>query len=377
MNKSAFYQLLPILLGICITGTVLWAYKDQREKFADAALGENTTSYYPEVGGYPIHNTGVNIQRDSAMEAGWTARGKKPVFLMLGNSQTHAINRKQTNDINYPEMLHRADAVPGFDILTNSVPNASLQELYLLYTYCSSFLPVKAVAVPVFLDDMRETGIRDYFFNPLKASPTLLKKDTGDISRKIEREVAVFSQVKETNGEMAALDNTTQEKVEQYLNNTLQEKWPMWGQREQIRGSLFNNLYVFRNTVFGITAQTKRKMVPGNYRDNIKALKALMRVAESNGTRLLIYIPPLRNDVAPPYDAQEYINFKNEIKDIVTASNHTFLNLENLVPGKEWGMKQSTNTTGEPEYDFMHFTSKGHQLLADTFKFVLPQFITK
>ena len=77
-------------------------------------------------------------------------------------------------------------------------------------------------------------------------------------------------------------------------------------------------------------------------------------------------IPPIRNDVKIPYDSNEYIDFKNEVKNIAQFYNTNFVNLENIVPGEYWGLKTSTNIGQHIELDFMHFMFEGHKILAET-----------
>ena len=80
----------------------------------------------------------------------------------------------------------------------------------------------------------------------------------------------------------------------------------------------------------------------------------------------LVYIPPIRNDVKIPYDKKEYIDFKNEVKNIAQVYNANFVDLDNIVPGEHWGLKGSTNIGEDLELDFMHFQYDGHKILADT-----------
>ena len=56
--------------------------------------------------------------------------------------------------------------------------------------------------------------------------------------------------------------------------------------------------------------------------------------------------------------------FKKEVKALAMSEHVTFSNFESIIPGEYWGLKQSTKLGGQPEYDFMHFSSVGHSLLA-------------
>ena len=128
---------------------------------------------------------------------------------------------------------------------------------------------------------------------------------------------------------------------------------------------MFGKLYLLRNSIFGIKATSTRKMIRGRYIKNKNAYIDILNLALDNNVEVLVYIPPIRNDIKIPYDLTEYTKFKNEIEAIAYSKKAFFINLEELVPSKFWGIKPSTNLKGESEIDFMHFQTEGHSLLAD------------
>jgi len=141
--------------------------------------------------------------------------------------------------------------------------------------------------------------------------------------------------------------------------------WPLWNKRDIFRGEFFGKLYLLRNSIFGIKATTTRKMIKGNYEKNVHAYQDILKLALDNRVKVLVYIPPIRNDIKIPYDIKEYNNFKNEIKSIAEENKVYFTSLEDLVPSEFWGKKASTNFSKDEEVDFMHFRAQGHRLLAD------------
>ena len=120
-----------------------------------------------------------------------------------------------------------------------------------------------------------------------------------------------------------------------------------------------------RNYVFGITPNTKRKIIKGRYQLNRRALERLLEVASKDGVIVIAYIVPLRNDAEIPYLPAEYEMYKSDMESLVKDSGHYFVNIEQLVPGIYWGTKEATTVGGEAELDFMHFQAQGHMLLAD------------
>ena len=113
--------------------------------------------------------------------------------------------------------------------------------------------------------------------------------------------------------------------------------------RDSLIGQLYGNLYLLRNSIFGIKATTTRKIIKGRYANNINALKDILSLAIENEVNVIVYIPPIRNDIKIPYNISQYINFKHEINEITKHYETNFANLENLIPAKYWGKKASTS----------------------------------
>lgn len=336
------------------------------QKFEDIGLGEGTTSYFAfDRDSTLIHIGRLNQSEDSALMHGWTKRGKRDILFCLGNSQTHGINKFVEGQKTYNGLLFDTLQNIKIDVLTNSLPNANLQEHYLLFDYWRHKLPIKYLLLPVFMDDLREEGIREVFM-PLLISNHYLLDSSRVVAKKINGELLKMGQTTEVPPkDIAALYKTVQEKSETYLNQKLENNIDIWKSRPNVRGDLFLKLYLWRNSILGINAQTKRKMIPSHYRDNFDALKAILEDAQKANIKVLVYIPPIRMDIAIPYDKQEYTQFKKEVENLTLQYKHQFCNLENVVPGQYWGLKQSTNTSGKLEYDFMHFQYIGHKLLAN------------
>lgn len=341
--------------------------------FEEFALGEETSSYFALEGGYPIHLNKLGKKEIANLSEGWKIRGQKDVILILGNSQTHGINQYKEGQKSYNHYLFK-DFSDRFDIVTHSIQNANLQEHYLSFEYWNSCLPVKYLVLPVFMDDLREDEIRVIFFSELFLTQFQIT-DKNLIAKKINsliiESASQAARLEEgpMNTEVLALRETVQEKSELKLNEFLNEKSEIWSARPTLRGDLFVKLYQFRNTVLGISSQTKRNMIPARYDANMTALKAILNYCSKAEIEVLLYIPPVRNDVELPYVTSEYRSFKSEIQDLAAENEYVkFANLEGAVPGQYWGMKASTNLSGKKEYDFMHFQETGHILLYENLK---------
>ena len=63
----------------------------------------------------------------------------------------------------------------------------------------------------------------------------------------------------------------------------------------------------------------------------------------------------------------DYNSFKKTVDSMFRNQTiNCHYDLESVVPGKFWGVKNSTTGSQEMEYDFMHFTGEGHRLLYDS-----------
>jgi hypothetical protein len=284
--------------------------------------------------------------------------------LWLGNSQLHAINQAEPSAQPGSAKLYRRLARSGIGLLTASQPNANLQEHYLLFEYLRRRMDVDVLLLPLVFDDLRETGIRSGLADALRDAPV----------REALEETSVGRGILEMNNDMAKPDagaedldgvrNTFQEASEGILNRWLERNSSVWAARPELRGRIFNGLYQLRNRAFGISAQTKRKVIQGRYAINMEALEAILDAAERAGIPVVLYIVPLRGDVERPYDEGEYSSFKREASKRAEAKGIALVNLEELVPGKYWGQMADIQGSGSG-YDFMHFQEQGHELLAE------------
>ena len=361
MIKNQLNYLIPIIVGLIIGISILpniWQAKQLNQNFDELALGDNTI-IDAIVDNRKVHCLSLN-NSDRCFRDYNNYVTKNEVVLWLGNSQLHSINQLKDGDKLSSAILHNRVINQNKYVLTFSQPNANLQEHYILFEYLSKQLPISTIILPVVFDDLRETGIR----NDLRR----LFEETQVTDRLQKNEIGTLLLSSSNNNEIAdnnALDGTQQLDVERYLNDFLANNWKVWSQRAQYRGNLFNDLYIFRNWVFGITPSSVRKIIPGRYAMNISALKAIVNTSKEKKIQILLYIPPIRNDVLIPYDPQKYKNFKSEVMAIANNEYTKFVDIDSLVPGEYWGVKGATTLGGNQELDFMHFKGAGHDLLAN------------
>ncbi len=359
-QRSPLIQLAAYSLGLTAAFVCLaLAFSGKKTDFEDAAtMGAETTTVMPSVEGHKIHCYDSRDAEDCI--SGAKARKAQRSVLWLGNSQLHAINQWKNGETNASAILFESLKKAGLDLTTFSQPNANLQEHDILFEYLRKQLPVKVLILPLVFDDTREDGLRpevERLAHGVMSAPDSLKSNIGKAPHDAH-DAATYGH--ETSG----ISDTLQERVELLLNNSLTQHSRLWEARPEMRGWIFNQLYILRNTLFGIKPTTKRKLIRGRYSKNLAALENILSTAAEADIAVVMYVAPIRNDVEIPYLADEYQKFKSDARGLATKYHAVLANLENLVPNEYWGHKDATNIDGEAELDFMHFQAGGHRLLA-------------
>ncbi len=361
--------IIELVISFILAFSIIVAYFHETTNFENLALGVYTRAYYGKINNVPMHSMG--LRKKEEILKGNKERGAKDVVLLIGNSQTHSINQYKEGDVTFPELLADSLDKKSIDIIASSVPNATMEDFYLLYQSWKKDVNIKMVVFPIFLDDTREEGIQQGFYNDIKSFRIA---DSNAIAKKINGELEKMEKVTGTN-DLAALNQTFQEITESKLDNYLNTHFNPWFYRPNIRGEFFSNLYKLRNTVLGIDAKTKRGIIKDIYEENIKALKMLLDDCRKSNIKVLVYIPPLRNDYEIPYYRNEYITFKKQMGEITKEYNAGFINIENCVPNKYWGFKGTRTFKGLLDIDFMHFQYPGHIIMADTLQTEIEKMI--
>jgi hypothetical protein len=358
---SSAKSLIALCLGAVVALSLLgYRYIGRETDFGDAAaLGAQTVSLFASRGSYPIH-----CQPGGEFEnclRGIEFRHRSDHIIWLGNSQLHAINHYSEGELNAPAMLANRIERNGADLVTFSFGNANLQEHYVIYEYLRTRVNFRQLILPVVFDDFREDGLRDEVAVFLKGEALKLRLAESASGASLLAKAAHADGVASSKGRI-----TPQEYVEAALERGLESCFRLWQARDEMRGDIFISLYRLRNTVFGITPNTKRKVVLHPYAANMSALDALLKSAAQSGIAVVMYVAPINvNNGERPYEETEYRRFKVEVEVLARKYGVTYRNFEDLVPEPLWGRKDSTMAGGAAEIDYMHFTSAGHALLAD------------
>ena len=248
-SRKNTVKCIELVTAIIVAAIIIMSFANTKKNFEEFALGEGTSAHFAYSKGFPIHLDRISKDLIDSLKLGWQSRGENEVCLILGNSQTHAINQYKPGQTTYNALLF--DAFQGqTEILTLSIPNVTLQEMYLSYQFLKEYLPVKQIVLPAFLDDTRNDGLKSTMFSYLKRRHFALEGGHA-IDKKINEEILKIP-LGESDANYDALVNTDQERVEKKLNNFLNEHSRSWKNRPTIRGKVFTALYNLRNTVFGI-----------------------------------------------------------------------------------------------------------------------------
>lgn len=350
---------LPLLVVALALGIALayWV-ATKAPDFKNLALGEQTAPVYGSLDGAKIFCGTLDETRECLNSARASPLANR--VLWLGNSQLYAINQYRPGDETAPIVLARLLKPQGVQVSAFAYPSASLSELLLVYKWLARDLRPDVLVVPAFLDDTREQTIRS------ELAPTF---DRPDIAATLDSD-AIGAEMRnrlvkpQSVGGDAKQDMSMQARSESWITGRLEACCGMQRARSDARGTIELQAFFFRNWLFNVTAQSVRPIIPQPYRINLGALRLMLAEARKAGTKVIVYIPPIRQDIKPPYDPNEYQTFKRDVQRLTTTLGATLIDQDKLVPGQYWGTKASTRTGGAPEYDFMHYQGTGHRLLA-------------
>jgi hypothetical protein len=340
---------LTLVVGAVLALLMLRMFHGQRTTGDEAALGTATTLHVATLDGERLAACRIEEFPD-AWPAG-TPTG--PEALWLGNSQLHSINQARDGDQTAP---YYATVELGWPVRGLSLPNASLQEHLVITHWALERRRPDWVILPLVYDDLREDGLRPDM-ELLATSGVLEGLRAGETGSRLADELAARLAAVPEAEDAIEERRSLQDRTEAWLEAGLSWAWRLWRDRPSTLVAVHLQLYQLRNRVFGIDPTTKRKMIPVRYDRNMQALDELLACAREREVGVLVYIVPLRWDVEPPYVVDDYRRWKTDVGEIVTAAGAGFVDLDEIVPGDEWG------TLGAETIDFMHFQDGGHRRL--------------
>jgi len=364
MRGKISWSLLRVAAGVIIAAAALHLYDAEAFDPNQVVLGKELSQKEEQWNGREF--TSWSVPDAKAMVADYKRAPVKEdgdckpfTVLWLGNSQLNTINQFREGDHISPWWLRREASCADTTLpLGVSLPNANFQEMYLLEEYVTARLPVNVIFLELCFDGLRQDGLRHDFVGFAEPS------DEGELGREpIGRTILQTAQALWRN-EVAAEQNPglkgfLQQGVENRLDAALAKASPLWADRDSMQLKFLVDVYIVRNRLLGINSSTVRKLIADRYDRNMQALTALLRLARARDIPVIGYISPLRQDLAPPYDPDEYARWKSVLAKLLPENGAKLISLETLVPPADWG------TSGRiGDVDFIHFRNNGHRLVA-------------
>jgi hypothetical protein len=363
---TAVSILIGFILSILLIKILFLHNGDDKGKYG---LDVDSEEYFPKIYGHPIHIDSISnypLLKKNVLQS----LNDRELILWLGNSQLYTINQYKVGDLNSVEYLYKQIDTSRYLVIAYSLPNANLQEHYALLKFLNSELPVKHLILPVFFDDTRETGIRPDLISEQIRKSVSGSMDSTLLGKALSNAFSIQNFDDPEDMDMKALNSTTQENVERWLNEKLASVSEIWASRPLIRISfIYEYIFSFRNSILGIDPNTKRKKIPARYALNLEAFRRMVNIVNSQGIKMYVYLAPIRGDVEQPYYINEYNEFKSDISKICKDAGVEYYNAEGIIPARYWGTKAATTLGNKSrEIDFMHFQAGGHKILADSLR---------
>lgn len=359
-ESSSRQQLTRLIVAFLVMLVTASKYSERQIDTENFALGKESQSLAETYAGAPFTASDVRSiiavlkQQDSDCPDEQAKR-----VMWLGNSQLHTVNQYRQGEHLAPYWVRASAKKPDcFLPYGLSLPNANFQEYLALTAYVISVTHIDAAVLSLVFDDLREDGLRADFSSmltqPMRAN--LVTSAAGqDILARYDLEHA---RVQEDQDENQGLAGFVQKRFEDSLTSILEETFPLWAERPNLRARVMTDLYYLRNFVLQIKATTIRKLIPARQARNMGALEATLQDLHKQRIPIILYIAPIRQDVPLPYEPAGYARWKVGVSELAARYDAKLLNLETLVPADQWG------TYHADDVDFMHFQGNGHHLLA-------------
>lgn len=331
---------------------------------SDAGLGPNTVSRIASLDGLRINSVGYSLA-DVAVAMRSFRERRSPVALWLGASQLHAINHYVPGDALAVDHANRSarDRGAAQTYVQVSLANANFHE------FLTEFLALRrrgvtptSLVVAALYDDLRDAGIRDSVLIDLGDLPdsVLARGGTGIQNIAVAlREARVASESQHSPIGVSAMGGTPQQRLESGLMRRMDEHWDAYRDRGRLLAKTQVMLRALIARAMGGMMSRRASPVPPDVQQwNMAAFDDLIRVARTDGIRLLIYKPPHRPGEKIFYhDRTAYDEWHRMIRQRCEREGIGYLDLETLVPGDLYGL------TNEGRPDVFHFQGAGHRLL--------------
>ena len=340
-NLLRHHKIAELLFGFFLAVLLVIFYNSRKIDAENLALGNQNISAIESWQGRAF--TGYSPPTIKKLITGIsehsTDKEKNTYWLWLGNSQLHTINQRQPEDHLAPYWLRKALPCSGCPVpLGVSVPNANLQEFLLLDRYVQQHVKIKGLIVELPFIGLREEGIRSELAAFVDSA---LEKDLSNTSsgRSVVETIRNSSEKDAPSGDKKATvaEEDFQKRMERQLESAMGSLFPVWEARGLLKAYFLIDVYYAKNWLLGIKPTTVRKMIDSRYERNMNALRDMLKMTQKEHQAVLVYIAPIRQDLAMPYETDRYQQWKTEVEKLSAQYGAKYLNLEKAVPAAYWG----------------------------------------
>jgi len=259
---------VAMALGLC---AVWWLFSGEREDFAAAGLGVNTTVHEDS-----LHYGSRRVICSSLDDLGQCLSALPPSdtrkrVLWLGWSQLYAINDYHAGERTGPSLLAETLDPAGIDLIAVAMPNINPREELLVYEYVRRRIALSGVIVPAWLQGMKQEGIRPTWAAALadpQVRAALARLPSGaSILAASAAEVKSAQEIGQKAQQPSA--ETTQARVEGWLTTRLADRFALWRLRGQAQGRIKlalldgkEQVLRLRNLLLGTRAKSWINVIP-------------------------------------------------------------------------------------------------------------------
>jgi hypothetical protein len=292
-------------------------------------------------------------------------RGCENRVLLTGNSQTLSMVLARGEDPapepekTYPDLIfdHYKNAGTSICGYRLSAPNISYMEAlwYLLYMSSQEDLKPVRFILQLNYETYRKTSVRDGMLGmlddpgfqaaiqneitsgkPYSATFEQALKRYQELSRKrgAKTQPSQPDQVSETGvAESVGFGN----RLETGARDVLQEV-PGFQHRQQLKGTLFDDLYLMRVYFLRITPTTRRAIGGPSFSSNMSSLERIAELCRSQRVDLALFNAP-QNPATPLYlNDDSRTSYERMIRDFAKKNEVMLIDLEESIPGNYWGV---------------------------------------
>jgi hypothetical protein len=288
--------------------------------------------------------------------------------LVLGNSQQYTVSVALGQKLDSSRDVHVAIdllaarlAADGraYGFYDGAAPNQTMPEALwqALYWYEVAHVSPKFLVVQASFDTFRKQGIRPGYQTLLEDAAFGVALDRFEAEHEHDAFVSAWSEAKsDALARRRELAESGRFSVEGALRKAMSNV-RLFRNRESYKATFLNDIYQLRVKVLHVSPTTRRHVTGAAFEENWSALVALVHLARSHGSRVLIYNAPVNPAVSMFYES-EYDAYLQNLAALARTDADGFVDLAHAVAAKDWGF-----WIDGP--DPIHFNEQGHLAMAD------------